>query len=531
MEVGFPDRWQSAQQCARPRLGFFELRVENQTVVAEICRRLDGIPLAIELAAARLPLLGVEGLLGKLDQRLNVLTLGHRASPHRHHTLRAALEWSHHLLSADEQAVLRRLAVFVGGFTLEAAQQVAEDDSGIDRWEVLEHLGALVDKSLVVAEGASVPRYRFLETTRLFALERLIDSGEVNSVRARHRDHFLFVAEACQPGLLNDHLRRDIARLDLERDNILAALAWAPSDADALAALRLAAATLWYWFLRTMPRRGMELARAALDRPCAQAPGADRCRVLTMAGWLGVYAGQDREPVECLDEALRLARSLGDERLLCHVLVKFSHVRLARGEHPLALPLAAEALVVARRLGDCIELSEALMQRSQLHLHARQYDETHLVLTEALAVRRRIGNSSGAISSCTAIAELALETGHPDEARPHIEAALALMAEVDSQVAGLQCVQVVAQWAAALGDHGAAMLLDAAHEKLSRQAGITDRFGDYETRRLARTRDALDPSTRARLHAAGSALSFDAALMTARTFMDKHRPESGHPFN
>ena len=502
---------------------FFELRPDNQTVVAEICRRLDGIPLAIELAAARLPLLGVEGLLDKLDQRLNVLTLGHRASPHRHHTLRAALEWSHHLLSADEQAVLRRLAVFVGGFTLEAAQQVAEDEDGIDRWEVLEHLGALVDKSLVVAEGASIPRYRFLETTRLFALERLIDSGEVSTVRARHRDHFLFVAEACQPGLLNDNLRRDIARLDLERDNILAALAWVPSDADAQVALRLAAATLWYWFLRTMPRRGMEVARAALDHPGAQAPSADRCRVLTMAGWLGGCAGQDREPLECLNEALRLARSLGDERLLCHVLVKFSHVRLERGEHPLALPFATEALAVGRGLGDCVEFSEALMQRSQLHLHAKEYDDTLLVLTEALALRRRIGNTSGAISSCTAIGELALETGQPDKARPYIEAALALMAEVDSQVAGLQCIQMVAQWAATLSEHGTAMLLDAAHEKLSRQAGLTDTFGAYQTERLVRTRNALDPATRARLEAAGSALSFDAALTAARTFMDKGR--------
>ena len=146
----------------------FELCAENQTVVAEICRRLDGLPLAIELAAARVPLLGIEGLRDKLDQRFHVLTSGRRTSLRRHQTLRAALEWSHHLLATAEQVVLRRLSVFAGGFTLEAAQQVAEDEQGIDRWDVLEHLGALVEKSLVIAEGDVVPRYRMLESTRLF---------------------------------------------------------------------------------------------------------------------------------------------------------------------------------------------------------------------------------------------------------------------------------------------------------------------------------------------------------------------------
>ena len=192
----------------------FELCAENQTVVADICRRLDGIPLAIELAAARVPLLGIDGLRDKLDQRFHVLTKGRRASLRRHQTLRAALEWSHHLLAPAEQVVLRRLSVFAGGFTLEAAQQVAEDEQGIDRWDVLEHLGALVEKSLVVAEGDVIPRYRMLETTRLFALERLIESGESEHARRRHRDHYLALAEDCERSALFGDTRRHLARLD-----------------------------------------------------------------------------------------------------------------------------------------------------------------------------------------------------------------------------------------------------------------------------------------------------------------------------
>ena len=501
----------------------FELRADNQALVAEICRRLDGIPLAIELAAARLALLGVEGLRDKLDQRFHVLTTGHRASLNRHQTLRAALEWSHHLLSIDEQAVLRRLSAFVGGFTLEAAQQVAEDEDGIDRWDVLEHLGALVDKSLVVAEGEPVPRYRFLETTRLFALERLIDSGEVGAVRGRHRDYFLFLAEACQPGLMTGDLRRTIARLDLERDNLLAALAWAPADEDARAGLRLAATLHYYWFFRAMPRRGLEVARAALDRPGAHAPSRERCLALVMAGWLGMCAGQDAEPLECLAEALRLARDLADDRALCPVLAKFAHVRHIRSENALALALAVEALAVGRRLGDCVELGEALMQRGYAHFRAQEHGHAQDLFTEALALRHRIDNTSGAISTCTALVELALETGRPETARPHIDEALSLMTSVDSQLAGMHCIFAVSEWAAATGHPETAVLLEAAHEKQERLAGLMNPFEAGQSERLERASQSLDGATRERLRAAGFALGYESALQAARAFVEEVR--------
>ena len=501
----------------------FDLRADNQALVAEICRRLDGIPLAIELAAARVSLLGAEGLRDKLDQRFHVLTSGNRASLQRHQTLRAALEWSHHLLSADEQAVLRRLAVFVGGFTLEAAQQVAEDEQGIDRWDVLEHLGALVDKSLVVAEGGQLPRYRLLETTRLFALERLIDSGELATTRSRHRDCFLLLAESVQPGLLTRELPHAIARLDLERDNLLAAMAWAPAEEDARAGLRLAAATHYYWFLRTMPLRGIEVARAALARPGAEIPSVERCRALLMAGWLGMCAGQDAEPLECLSEALHLARELADERALCHVLAKLAHVRRIRSEDALALPLAAEAVSVGRRLGDCIELGEALMQRGQAHFRAREPGQAQALFAEALALRHRLGNTSGAISACTCLGELALDTGRPDAARPFIDEALALMSSVDSQLAGMHCIFLVAEWAAAIGRPETAVLLNAAQESQARQAGLTNRFEPYQSERVRRAGESLDAATRERLRAAGFALGDQAALQAARAFVDEMR--------
>ncbi|MBW8824395.1 MAG: winged helix-turn-helix domain-containing protein [Xanthomonadales bacterium] len=502
---------------------FFDLRADNQALVAEICRRLDGIPLAIELAAARLPLLGLEGLRDRLDQRFHVLTTGRRAALHRHQTLRAALDWSHNLLSIEEQVVLRRLAAFVGTFTLDAAQHVAEDEHGIDRWDVLEHLGALVDKSLVVAEGEPVPRYRLLETTRLFALERLIDSGEVIAVRTRHRDHFLFLAEACQPGLLDADFARDVVRLDLDRENLLAALAWAPGVEDAQLGLRLAWATNYYWFLRAMPRRGMEVARAALDRTGAQAPALARCRTLLMAGWLGMNAGEDDAAVAWLAEALLLARQLGDDRVLCHVLVKFATARHDRGETALAVALADEGLAVGRRLGDCIELGEALMQRAQAHRLAHEFEQAHGLFKEALALRRRIGNTTGAISSCTALAQLALDFGQPEAARAPLEEALAQTTTTDSQSATLHCIAIVAEWAAVIGHPETAVLLNASHERLASQAGMKHRQEPSEVQRIARARESLDAATVDRLLVAGSALAMAPALDAARAFVENVR--------
>ncbi len=189
--------------------------------IADICRRLDGMPLAIELAAARVRLLGIDGLRARLDERFNVLTGGTRSVLRRHQTLRATLEWSHQLLSAEERAVFRRLGVFVGGFSLELAQAVAADER-LDRWTVLDLLGHLVDKSLVVAEGGEAPRYRLLETTRAFALEQLAAASETPQLLRRHADAMLEFAQHVEAG----HWRwseEEQKRHNAELDNVRAA--------------------------------------------------------------------------------------------------------------------------------------------------------------------------------------------------------------------------------------------------------------------------------------------------------------------
>ena len=226
----------------------FALTDETAPAVVDICRHLDGIALAIELAAARVSLLGVKGLRDRLGERFKVLTAGSRLALRRHQTLRAALDWSFGLLSPAEQAVFRRLGVFAGGFTLEAAQDVAADDSGIDAWSVLDHLGALVDKSLVVADQGDVPRYLLLETTRAYALEELARAGETAATVKRHALAIKGIFERAEAERFGENGSLDEAsfcrRLQPELDNLSAALRWATSEGgDPAVGVALAAAS------------------------------------------------------------------------------------------------------------------------------------------------------------------------------------------------------------------------------------------------------------------------------------------------
>ncbi len=220
----------------------FALTDESLPLVVDICRRLDGLPLAIEMAAARVATLGLRPVRDKLDARFKLLTGGSRATLRRHQTLRAALEWSHQLLNDAEQAVFRRLGVFAGGFTMEMAQALASD-AQIDEWAVLDHLSALVDKSLVVADAGEAPRYRLLESARAFALEQLA-AGETADMLRRHAVVMLDFLRRVDDANLDGELRTDqFAALVLpELDNLRAAHAWATGEAgDPQVALGLAA--------------------------------------------------------------------------------------------------------------------------------------------------------------------------------------------------------------------------------------------------------------------------------------------------
>ena len=489
----------------------FVLDERNHVAVAEICRHLDGIPLAIELAAARAPLLGVEGLRERLDQRLHVLTGGQRTSLRRHQTLRAALDWSYQLLSRPEQAVLRRLAVFVGGFSLEAAQQVAEDNQAIDRWDVLEHLGALVDKSLVMVDGEQVPRYRLLESTRLFALERLGDLGETAGVRSRHFEHFLAVAETTREQMLMAD-PRGVGCLDLERDNLMLALAWRPPEADATRVLRLVAALRFYWTSRGMLPRALETAQAALEHAREQPASAVKCQVLSEVGFLQRMKGDLQAARITAQAAVCMARELGDSALLCRVLSGAGLIHLKRGERDLALKCAEEALALTGVIGDCPELANAMSLQSAVHNECGEIDLAMLWQEKVLALRQRMGHLWSQAVAHLELACMGLDNGTPDSALRHLRQGLALLPRLDSEYVGVCLLDVTAAWAAATGLDEECLRLEAACTPQMRRVGINRTVARQRLAHLERARTAVDGQTRAALERSGAALSYEEAI-------------------
>ena len=310
MRFGAVELFAARAKAVDPR---FVLTATNMSAVIEICRRLDGIPLAIELAAARLPLLGIEGLRTRLHERFNLLTGGSRVVLRRHQTLRATLEWSHALLTPDEQTVFRRLGVFAGGFSLEAGQDVASDER-IDQWTLLDHLGALVDKSLVLADGDPIPRYRMLETTRAYALERLAEAGEMQATLRRHAHSMLALLEPLEQN--EWQWRADggvVPAAKLEVDNLRAALEWADAVGDNTLAVALAGVSYSVWWSASLLAEGLARCLVLRKYVDTEAPTAAAARFWLAIAKLGVYSIR-RESYDAAVQAASLYRQLDDDQ-------------------------------------------------------------------------------------------------------------------------------------------------------------------------------------------------------------------------
>ncbi len=343
LQAGAIELFVARAQGADPN---FALTPAQAPAVIEICRRLDGIPLAIELAAARLPLLGVEGLRTRLDERFNILTAGARVVLRRHQTLRSTLEWSHGLLTAEEQTVFRRLGVFAGSFTLEAAQHVVSDER-IDMWAALDHLGALVDKSLVLAEGDPVPRYRLLETTRAYALERLAEAGETARMLRRHAEAILALLAAYEE---DDRRWRktpaDTAPIVAELDNLRAALAWvvtAAAGADLV--IPLAGVSYHVWAATIHAAEGFERCLSLRRHLHGRVPARDAALYWFSVAELGLVTSEPREGFDAALRAAELYRSLGDDSRRYDALLwrPCSATRRRRGSWPSPRRLGSNA--------------------------------------------------------------------------------------------------------------------------------------------------------------------------------------------
>jgi predicted ATPase/class 3 adenylate cyclase/DNA-binding CsgD family transcriptional regulator len=349
-------------RLARPD---FVLTDRHVASVEEICRRLDGMPLAIELAAARVRALSLADIVDGLHDRFRLLTGGARNAVRRQQTLRASVEWSHELLTEPERVLFRRLAVFVGGFAMDAAQSVC-GGADLERFQVFDQLGLLVDKSLAVTDNSSDrTRYRLLETVRQYAQEKLIESGESTVVRGRHRDHYARFAELIESGARTGG-DNDVEVVEAEFDNVRAAFAWCRENADAEGALRLASSMQPLWLPLGRMHEGLQwfdvafsIEQVGADGPCAVV----RARALADKGVLEMVA-LGASGTEHVEEALAIARDVGDPALLARALVARGFVAVGCGES--AEAHLAEALELARGSGDRWMLTHILGTQSNL---------------------------------------------------------------------------------------------------------------------------------------------------------------------
>ena len=335
---------------SRLRLPSFRLTAENAGAVASVCRKLDGIPLAIELATARMGALAVEQVAQRLDASLDVLRGASRTAAPRQLTLRATLDWSHDLLSEVEQMFFRRLSVFAGGWTLEVAEAVCSGD-GIEQDDILDLLGGLVDKSLVMARASTggAVRYRMLRPVRQYARERLEESGEADAVGDRHAGFFLAVAEEAEQELAGPGQRLWVERLDGEHDNMRATLSWLLERGEAELGLRLGGALWRFWYARGYLSEGIRcLERVlAMGEPVASPV---RVKALEGMGWLTQRQGDTEHAEAAYDEMLELSRKLDDKGRVATALNSLGTLAVTRGDNEQARELLEANLVVLRQL-------------------------------------------------------------------------------------------------------------------------------------------------------------------------------------
>ena len=436
-DAGTPESSDAVALLAeRARAHGVALAVAEQAgpVVVSVCRRLDGMPLAIELAAARLRSMSLSELHDRLDQRFRLLTGGSRTALERQQTLRATVAWSYSLLSGAEQLLLGRLSVFADSFGLDAAEAVC-GSGGLDVLDVAALLGSLVDKSLVVAEPAGAGlRYRLLETIRLFAAERLVEvGGEAAAVAAAHCAHFLSVAEAAAAYLTGPEQGSWLARLDADQANLRRAAGHATGRPDGTAVvLRLGVALDRYWGARSRQQEAFGLLVPALRRPDARADPALFAAALVTAARAGCLI-DGATARQLAEQAVQVARQLGDERLLSRALAALCGVYFFAGEPEAGHPFGQESVERARRLGDDVQLASSLLTYLMTIGPARSGP----LYTEAIACTERSGDHLANSTLHDNAGADAMAAGDLPAARAHLEAAAQAAQQIGRESATL----------------------------------------------------------------------------------------------
>jgi predicted ATPase len=418
---------------ARESRADFELTAENAEAVVEICRRLDGIPLAIELAAARVKLLTPQALRSRLQKRLDLLTGGAADLPERQRTLRNAIDWSYDLLTETEQAVMTRLGAFVGGCSLEAAEAVCGEPFGLDIGGTVDTVASLVDKSLVrQREGADgEPRFSMLETIREYSLDRLREGGEAAQVQRLHADRFLELVEAAEAELTRANQGAWLQRLDDENGNVRAALSWSLEAGEIELALRFAGALVRFWSIRGYMAEGREWLREALERGAATPP-AVQAKAAFAAGYADLGLGEFGDAERWFQKSLEQARSAADPAAEAAALAQLAWVAMTRtsdGEGE-ARALAEQAVALGREIDDKRTTSGALNTLAELALQRGELDGALELFEESLALRRGLGDRRLVANSLVTLGRARVADEQTASATRLLEEALTLAREL-----------------------------------------------------------------------------------------------------
>jgi predicted ATPase len=502
----------------------FQITERSAPIVAEICRQLDGLPLAIELAAARLRVLSVEQIRTKLDDRFRLLTGGSKTALPRNQTLRATIQWSYDQLSPEEQRFFRLLAVFAGGWTLAAAASVAGD--GTDEFVALDHLTRLVDKSLVVVERevGGEPRYRMLETVRQYALERLNESGEGDGARTRHLDFYLALAEKAIPRTGPRGRGEWYERFERERENVLSAHVWCGrSEGGAQKGLRLVGGVRDFWEARGLTELGYRVLREALSREGADSPTEGRALALRGAGFLAYRIGHYAEAAAFAEESLLISRACMDGDSTAGALVLLGIVKLAEADLAAARKLFEESITISREIGtkgqlhsglNC--LAEVFRMEGKLEAAARLYEES-------LALSRELGAVQTLVNALLNLASLDIRRGDFAAARAKLLESAALGEEIGSRRIEYGVLAVAVGFMIARSAWKHAARLYGVLESMLKQLAVRQDPADegFLAPLIARARGELGESSFAEACDGGRALSYEQALAEARAWLEE----------
>jgi predicted ATPase/DNA-binding SARP family transcriptional activator/DNA-binding CsgD family transcriptional regulator len=570
--VGELERSESARlfaERARHRHPSFTMGSENIRAVAEICRRLDGLPLAIELAAARVGTLSLEQISERLEDSLKLLTAGDRTAVPRQRTLRGALDWSHELLGEPERRLFMRLSVFAGGWTLEAAEVVA---SGALEGDVLELLSGLSNKSLVVSEptGDGGVRYRLLEPVHQYAREKLEENGNAKSVRRHHAEYFLALAEVAEPKLWGPEDAAWLQRLEAEHDNLRAALSWALEQEEGEPALRLAGALWRFWITRGYYEEGRRWFEGALEKGERTAA---RARVLAGLGHLalwqgdlnraktaaqeglklskeagieGMFAadfliilgevavrtkGHNERAKELLEAALVLSKVTGDRRCIAWSLGSLANVSSSQGDHERAKELYEEGLALSRELGGVETIGAQLLSLGYEFLLEGDHERAAALNEEAAALLRNRGYRTGLEYAVDNLGWAALMRGDYERAAELFDESIVLCKELGDKSTAAESLEGLACAAAARGEAERVARLFGAAQGLYEAEGYhhTPRERAIREPYLADARSRLDGEVWETKLEEGRAMTLEEAMGYALSEEEDVAPSSPTP--